>query len=85
MAKAELKRLEIKVVTEVQLTLTESEARALDAIFGYDVERFLAVFYEKMGRAYVQPHEDGVRSLHKTMRGCLADPISRIDKLRKGL
>jgi len=55
----------------------------LEAIFGYNVDAFLRVFYERMGKAYVQPHEDGVRSLHKTIRSVLSAPLSEVDKLRK--
>jgi hypothetical protein len=54
-----------------------------DGLFGYDVEAFLKVFYEKMGKAYVQPHEAGVRSLHATIRGVVSEPIAAVDKARK--
>lgn len=47
----------------IVVVLTEEEAAALDALAGYGVESFLKVFYEKMGKAYLQPHEAGLRSL----------------------
>lgn len=69
----------------VLLELDEQEVRALDGIFGYNVEAFLKVFYEKMGKNYVQPYEAGVRSLHKTIRESMAGPISRMADARKAL
>jgi hypothetical protein len=75
----------VQIGTRITLELTEQEARALDAIFGYNVDVFLRVFYERMGKHYVQPHEDGVRSLHKTIRGVLSKPLSEVDKLRKSV
>lgn len=68
-----------------QITLTEDELRALNGIFGYDVEVFLKVFYEKMGRAYVQPFEKGVRSLHKTIREQTAPQIQTVNDCRRKL
>jgi hypothetical protein len=69
----------------VTLELTEAEARALDGIFGYNVDAFLKVFYERMGRHYVEPHEAGVRSLHATIRGVVSGPLAEIDRARKAM
>lgn len=69
----------------VHMELTEAEVRALDAIFGYDVKHFLQVFYERMGEAYVKPHEAGVRSLHSSIRTILAGPIAAINKARNAM
>lgn len=79
--------IKAKVAAEftVTLELDESEVRALDGIFGYNVDAFLKVFYERMGRAYVEPHEAGVRSLHKTIRGTLSGPLETITKARKAM
>lgn len=77
----------VKVNLDVRVTieLTEVEARALDGIFGYSVEAFLRVFYEKMGAVYVKPYEAGVRSLHQRIRSLLAGPLTKIDEARKKL
>lgn len=56
------------VTLDIQLQLTEQEAAALDAIVGYGVEPFLDVFYEKLGKAYLQPYEAGLRSLFNSVR-----------------
>lgn len=69
----------------VLLELDEAEVRALDGIFGYNVDAFLKVFYERMGKAYVQPHEAGVRSLHASIRGAMAGPIAKINAARDTL
>ena len=82
---ATVKSASVAAKLTVTLELDEAEVRALDGIFGYNVDAFLKVFYEKMGKAYVGPHETGVRSLHKTIRGAMAGPISRIDDARRAL
>lgn len=81
------KVLHTSITTElaVKLELNEDEVRALNAIFGYSVDQFLAVFYERMGKAYVQPHEAGVRSLHATLRQQLTGPLKRLDTAKLAL
>ncbi len=80
---------EIKVTSKlnfsVTLTLNEEEIRALAGIFGYNEDAFLKAFYEKMGRAYVQPHEAGVRSLHQSVRRVTGPAIYEIDRIRKAM
>lgn len=51
------------VALHVTLQLSEPEAAALDALAGYGTEPFLKVFYEHMGKSYLQPHEAGLISL----------------------
>lgn len=48
------------------IRLTEVELAALLALAGYGSDGFLTVFYERLGRSYLEPHEAGVRSLFKT-------------------
>jgi hypothetical protein len=45
-----------EVQTFVHLSMTLEEAKALDALAGYGADGFLKVFYEHMGRAYLQPY-----------------------------
>lgn len=82
---AKLIKTEIKAEATFTLQLNESEARALDGIFGYNVDAFLKVFYERMGTAYVAPHESGVRSLHATVRSQLAQPLSQLETARNAV
>jgi hypothetical protein len=67
---ATLRKIGVVVDTSVELILNESELRALDALFGYSIEAFLKTFYDQMGRAYLEPHEAGLRSLAETVQGC---------------
>lgn len=76
---AKVRHAKVRAELTVLLELSEAEVKALDGIFGYDVEAFLRVFYERMGKAYVQPHEAGVRSLHETIHSVLAGPIRAYD------
>ena len=71
-----------KVNLEISIRLTEDEAGALDALFGYDVESFLRAFYREMGRCYLEPHEAGLRSLH-AQRGLLSVWLTRAKNARK--
>lgn len=68
------------VKLELVITLDEQEAGALQALAGYGVEEFLKVFYEKMGKAYLQQYEAGLRSLFKVSFQCIP---SYLDKARK--
>lgn len=82
---ATVKHAAVKLELKVLLELDEEEVRALSGIFGYDVEAFLKVFYEKMGKAYVQPHENGVRRLHQQIRGLMDRELSKVDTARRKL
>lgn len=59
-----------KVEISATLELTQAEIGALDALAGYGTDTFLKVFYERMGKAYLQPYEAGLKSLFAKVRGC---------------
>lgn len=82
---ATLKHSSVDAKLTVTLELNEAEVRALDGIFGYSVDAFLNAFYQKMGKAYVQPHEAGVRSLHETIRGAMGGSIAKVDAARTAM
>ena len=65
------------VEVNVVITLTESEIRALEALAGYGDKSFLDTFYKYMGRHYLQPHEDGIKSLFNVVRSDLAPILAR--------
>lgn len=70
---------------EVTLLLSEAEAKALDALVGYGPEPFLKVFYEHLGKAYLQPHERGLKSLFESVRtgeGSVSNFLKRIHDAR---
>lgn len=70
---------------ELQLTftITESEARALNALAGYSNDALIKFFYENMGRHYMEPHEAGFRLFLDSIRGVVCGPLARVDKARK--
>jgi hypothetical protein len=68
---------------ELIITLSESEARALDALAGYGDDAFIKAFYEVMGRHYLEPHEKGLRLLLKTVREIVPNWLRRVDDARK--
>jgi hypothetical protein len=70
---------------EVTLILSESEAKALDALVGYGAQNFLDVFYAHLGKAYLQPHERGLRSLFESVRtgeGSVSQFLSKVHEAR---
>lgn len=67
----------------VFLKLTESEVRALQAITEYGYKEFLKVFYEHLGKHYLEPNEQGLISLFNSIRQEIPPHLSRIDKTRE--
>lgn len=53
---------------QVAFAVSEIEARALDALVGYGDDEFIEVFYTKLGKAYMEEHEAGLRSFFKSIR-----------------
>ena len=70
---------------KLTLELNEMEANALNQICNYESKDFLKVFYEHMGKSYLQPYEDGIISLFKTVKEELGQHIYKINKVRKVL
>lgn len=75
-------RASANVVGTVTFTVTEEEARALDALVGYGDDAFLRVFYEKLGQSYMRPHEAGLRSLFKRVRADMPFILDRFNAAR---
>lgn len=75
----------LRLEMTANITLTEAEVMALDGIFGYGADAFLKAFYREMGRAYVEPYENGVRSLHNELRGKLTPIIAEMKEIRARL
>uniref|UniRef100_A0AAU6VZ03 Uncharacterized protein n=1 Tax=Pseudomonas phage Arace01 TaxID=3138526 RepID=A0AAU6VZ03_9VIRU len=72
-----------KVEVTTQFTVSELELRALDALAGYGDDAFIHAFYEKLGKAYMQKHEAGLRSFLKSIREIAPGIIHRTDAARK--
>ena len=74
-----------KPVLHAQATITfnEIELRALDAMTGYGADAFLEVFYEKLGKAYMRPHEAGLRSLFSTINPPVHEALHNVNEARR--
>lgn len=79
----------IKVEFKVFLELNEVEARALDALVGYGYddfekffEEFVEQFYSKLGKHYMVPYKEGLRSLFESVRDNLCPQLRQIDHAR---
>lgn len=71
------------VEVSATIKLNEVELRALEALVGYGDAPFLKVFYENMGKHYLQPHEAGIKSLFAVIREDLAPILARADAAKK--
>lgn len=75
---AKLQAFQPRVTVTATLTLDHAEIAALDALACYGTDAFLKVFYEKLGEAYLRPHEAGLRSLFETVRGDAARALASV-------
>jgi hypothetical protein len=66
----------------ISFTITEEEARALDALTGYSADEFIKYFYDHLGRALV-PYERGLRSFLSTVREQIPQHLQRMTDTRK--
>lgn len=76
-------KIDTKVEVNITITLTEEEARALNAITIYGNTAFLKVFYEHLGKNYLQPHERGLIDLFSKIQSSLPENLKRINKVRE--
>lgn len=78
----ELLKAHAKIEGKVLIELSEEEARALLNITVYGVDPFLKWFYKNLGTSYLRSHENGLRSLFKSI-GTVKQHLDKIDKARK--
>lgn len=71
---------DINIDFSIKLILTVHEAEALDALTEYDINAFLDVFYKHLGKEYLKPNEDGIRSLFAKVKKYLPGEIGKIEK-----
>ncbi len=71
-----------KLILEVKLTLSEEEAKALNAITVYGSDKFLEMFYEHLGKTYLEEYEDGLISLFDSVKDKLSVILKQNDNLR---
>lgn len=67
---------------EVHFVVEEVEARALDAMAGYGDDAFVSAFYERLGKAYMEKHEHGLRSFLDSIRKQMPMVLGQIDSAR---
>lgn len=72
---------DVKIDIKISVELTLSEARALNEITSYNVNDFLKIFYQHVGKSYLHPHEAGVIQLFKTAKELLGSEINKADKI----
>ncbi len=75
----------LEVTGFITITFSEEEARALDALAGYDMDSFLRIFYAELGKHYMEPHENGMRSVFKDIREVVVPYLAKIDRARKAI
>jgi len=79
--------LNVTISTDVSVIATiefsEGELRALDAMTGYGIEPFLKVFYEKLGKHYMQPYEKDLRTLFSRLDSTVPEALRRVKQARK--
>jgi hypothetical protein len=69
----------------INFELTLGEAKALDAIVGYGIEPFLKVFYEHLGKAYLQPHESEMINLFNRVKNDLPHEVYKIEQAKEAI
>jgi len=67
---------------EFQMTLSEEEVGAIDALSGYNHDQFIKIFYEFLGKSYMQKYEKGLRSFLESARG-IGAYIEKANKARE--
>lgn len=82
MSEAKIKSM-AKMSFNINLILSEEEAKALYQITAYSPDHFVKWFYKNLGKHYLQPHEDGLRSLFLTVQKELPQHIRHIDNSKK--
>lgn len=68
---------------KITLTLTENEARALHVLVGYGFEPFIKVFYEKLGKHYLEPYHKECKNLFDVIYQSLPEQLGKFDKMRE--
>ena len=68
---------------ELRFTINESEARALDALVGYGDDAFITAFKDKLGKAYMDGNEEGLREFFRSIRLMVPGYLTKIKNARE--
>lgn len=76
--------IERRATIEAQMTilLNEQEIGALEALSGYNTDKFLGFFYKNLGTTFLKPYEKGLRSLFST-HGTFTDVMKKTEESRR--
>jgi hypothetical protein len=65
--------------------LNEEELRAMEALAGYGEDAFIKAFYEKLGKAYMERHEAGLRRVLTMFRLNAGRVLHMVDSAREAV
>ncbi len=82
MAKAQAK---FKLDVQIDFSINEQEALALEALSGYGADAFVKAFYEQLGSAYMLKHEAGLREFLTTIREVITPALAGVKSARESL
>ena len=68
---------------DLTFRINEAEARALDDLTGYGIDAFINAFYEKLGKAYMEKHEAGLRSFLNSVHKFIPPELAKLDVARQ--
>ncbi len=77
--------LKPSINAKITVCLDEMEARALLAMTTYETDNFLKVFYEHLGKVYLQKYETGVYSLFIGIHKIIKPQLNKVTEARKTL
>lgn len=63
--------------------VNEKEARALDALVGYDFDNFVKVFKSGLGAHYIDGHEESLRGIFSQLRNSIPQALLRLELAQK--
>ncbi len=66
----------------VTFQIDEEECRALDALAGYGADAVVTAFHEKIGKAYMGPHEQGLRRFLDSILEVVRPAIHQVNEAR---
>lgn len=67
----------------VDVKLTLGEAEALKEMASYNTRDFLDALYAKLGKSYIQPHEEDLKSLFSTIKQTLPAEIKKLNEVKE--
>ena len=76
-------KIDINIETKIVLELSVAEAAALNMMTTYGITNFLKGYKEKLGRTYIEPHEQGLTDLFKTVKENLPSQLTKIENFQQ--